>query len=190
MMVIVSADDEESAHALLIIDLQDGFVSGPHAVPHSRELVQTISGLLRRARAAGALVLHIQNDGRVGEVDEPGTDGWALHLSTEPSPVEVVLRKDGDDAFEGTGLGDLLESQGVTRVVLAGLLSEMCVSATARAALARGLHVIVPRDAHATFDLGGIPAETVARVAEHALGDEVSLPSSSREIRFEPLSAE
>jgi streptothricin hydrolase len=177
--------DDESAHALLIIDLQDGFVSGPHAVSHARELVDTMSGLLRRARAAGALVVHIQNDGRAGDVDEPGTDGWPLHLPAEPSRVEVVLRKHADDAFEGTELGDLLESHGVTRVVGGGLLSEMCVSATARAALLRGLRVILPRDAHATYDLGELPASTVARVAEHALGDAVSLPSTSRDVWFE-----
>lgn len=42
------------------------------------------------------------------------------------------------------GLTDLLTTRGVTRLVLAGLLSEMCVSATARGALARGLQVVLP----------------------------------------------
>lgn len=63
----------------------------------------------------------------------------------------------------------------------------MCVSATARAALARGLQVVVPYDAHGTYSIDDIPAPVVARVAEHALGDGVEVAISSREIRFTPL---
>ncbi len=51
----------------------------------------------------------------------------------------------------------------------AGLLSEMCVSATARAALEQGLPVVLPRDAHTTYDIDDLPARSVARAAEHAL---------------------
>ena len=47
----------------------------------------------------------------------------------------------------------------------------MCVSATARTAMAQGFEVTIPRDAHGTYDLGNIAANDVARVAEHALGD-------------------
>lgn len=47
------------------------------------------------------------------------------------------------------------------------------------AALARGLAVVVPRDAHGTYDLDDIPAAVVARVAEHALGDEPELVESA-----------
>jgi nicotinamidase-related amidase len=91
----------------------------------------------------------------------------------------VVIRKADDDGFAGTGLGGLFERRGVRRVVVGGLLSEMCVSATARTALARGLTVVVPRDAHGTYDLDDIPATVVARVAEHALGDQLEVVDST-----------
>jgi nicotinamidase-related amidase len=69
-------------------------------------------------------------------------------------------------------------------VAVAGLLSEMCVSATVRGALERGIQVVLVHDAHGTYNLDDIPASTVARVAEHALGDEVELANASS-VRFD-----
>jgi nicotinamidase-related amidase len=91
------------------------------------------------------------------------------------SDLEFVIRKQDDDSFAGTCLVEELARRGVRRVLVCGLLSEMCVSATTRGALARGLEVVIAHDAHGTFDLGEIPADTVARVAEHALGDAPSI---------------
>ncbi len=111
-----------------------------------------------------------------------GQPGWRLHLP--PVLGEPVLRKSSNDGFADTSLDELLRGHGVRRIAIGGLLSEMCVSATARSALARGLQVMLPQDAHGTYDLKDIPAGTVARVAEHALGDGVDLVGSARSVRF------
>lgn len=170
------------ADALVVVDAQVGFLTGDLAVPAAAALSAALAELLDHARLGGAFVVHLQNDGPPGAVDEPGQPGW--HLQLPPSAGEVVLRKTADDGFADTGLEELLRGHGVRRVVLGGLLSEMCVAATARAALARGFAVVLPRDAHATYDLGDIPAAVVARVAAHSLGDEVELPSTARAVRF------
>ncbi len=128
--------------------------------------------------------------GRPGSPDEPGTPGWQLRL--DPAAGEPVIRKRDDDGFEGTELDALLAGRQVRRLVIAGLLSEMCVSATARAALRRGYQVVLPHDAHATYgipeaaELGAspVPAPAVARVAEWALGDEVELVARAAGVRF------
>jgi nicotinamidase-related amidase len=60
----------------------------------------------------------------------------------------------------------------------------MCVSATARGALARGLGVVLPHDGHGTHDLDDIPATVVARVAEHVLGDQLELVAATADVRF------
>ena len=133
------------------------------------------SRFLAAARSAGSLIVHLQNDGAPGTVDEPGTPGWLIHPKVAPAPGEFVLRKTRDDGFDGTALEDVLARKRVTRIAVAGLLSEMCVSATVRGALARGLQVVLVHDAHATYNLDDIPASVVARVAEHALGDEIEL---------------
>jgi nicotinamidase-related amidase len=178
-----------SAHALVVVDVQTGFVTGRQAVPGAATLLASVSGLIARARRSGVLVVQLQNDGPPGALDEPGSPGWALHLP--PRPGEPVLRKTGDDGFAGTSLAARLEQHRVSRLAIAGLLSEMCVSATARGAMERGYRVVLPHDAHASYDIppgpgfaGTVPAGTVARVAEWALGDQAELTAHAADVIF------
>ncbi|TDD25903.1 isochorismatase family protein [Kribbella turkmenica] len=164
--------------ALIVVDVQTAFVSGENPAPDAIRLLDHVSDLLDRARQAGAVVVHLQNDGAPGADDEPGTHGWELYLPTEPGPTEHVIRKPRDDGFDGTSLGGVLVGAGVRSVAICGLMSEMCVQATARTALARGYRVVVPHDAHATYDApavpgvsDAVPAHVVSRVAAWALGD-------------------
>lgn len=158
------------ADALIVVDVQRAFVEGASAIPDASRVVGRVEQLVGRARHAGAVVVQLQNDGPSGAVDEAGTAGWELTVS--PSPDEMVIRKVADDGFADTELGAMLDRRAVRRVVIAGLLSEMCVSATARGALQHGLEVVIARGAHGTYDLDDIPARVVSRVAEHALGDQ------------------
>jgi nicotinamidase-related amidase len=178
-----------AAQALLLVDLQTAFVRGQSAVPGAQTLLAAVTDLLARARVAGALVVHLQNDGEVGAADEPGQPGWVLYLS--PEPGEPVVRKRRDDGFAGTDLGPVLARHQVSRIAIAGLLSEMCVSATARTALERGYQVVLPHDAHATYDVPAgpghdqlVPAAVAARVAEWSLGDQIELAGTSAEVDF------
>jgi nicotinamidase-related amidase len=181
--------DSVAAHALVVVDLQRAFVVGPHAVPAAATLLAAVEHQLERARAAGSVVVHLQNHGDPGAPDAPGTDGW--RLAHEIAPGETVIGKTDDDGFEGTELEELLTGAGVRTVSICGLMSEMCVAATARGAMRRGLTVVLARDAHATCpvpDQGpgapGVAASVVARVAEWSLGDEPLLVDSSADIAF------
>ena len=161
--------------ALLIIDAQHGFLDGEAAIPNAGVVVDRIAALLASARSAGTLIVHLQNDGAPGMIDEPGTTGWFIHPRLTPELNEMVLRKISDDGFEGTELETILTHKHVARIAVAGLLSEMCVSATVRSALKRGIDVVLVHDAHGTYSLDDIPSSIVSRVAEHALGDEIEL---------------
>jgi len=114
--------------ALLVIDAQVGLLDGPTAVPSAVETTARIAELLAVARNAGAFVIHLQNDGVPGAPDEPGSRGWAIHPAAKPAPGEPVLRKRGDDGFEGTDLEKLLREAGVRRLAVTGLLPR-CASA-------------------------------------------------------------
>jgi streptothricin hydrolase len=180
--------------ALLLVDLQAGFVTSDRAVPGTETLLASVKDLLTRARDARAVVVHLQNDGAAGAVDEPGRPGCALYL--RPQPGEPVVRKSRDDGFSGTDLGSILTGHRVSRIVIAGVMSEMCISATARAALERGYRVVLPHSAHATYDVPPgpgfgqmVPAAVVSRVAEWALGDQIELISSSDEVSFDSIPA-
>ncbi|WP_031073753.1 isochorismatase family protein [Streptomyces sp. NRRL S-118] len=184
-------DHVAPVQALLLVDVQTAFVAGAEAVPDAARLLRHSRDLLDRARTSGALVVHLQNDGPRGAADEPGTPGWELFLPVEDHGREVVVRKTEDDGFDGTALGALLDRAGVRAVAVCGVMSEMCVAATARAALARGHRVVLPHDAHATYDIparpgvsGAVPAVTVSRVAEWSLGDEVEIPAHAADVPF------
>lgn len=102
----------------------------------------------------------------------------------------MVIRKTRDNGFDDTGLDAILTAFGVRDLAICGVLSEMCVAATARAALARGYGVLLPHDAHATYDVPAgsgsqsVPAAMAARAAEWSLGDDVRICASARDVRF------
>ncbi|MGW4701250.1 isochorismatase family protein [Streptomyces sp. NPDC004285] len=177
--------------ALIVVDVQSAFVTGEGAVPAAGRLVDRTSDLIERARRDGALIAHLQNDGPPGAEDEPHTPGWELHHAVEPGPAEVVIRKPHDDGFEDTALGEVLTGAGVRAVAVCGVMSEMCVQATARTALALGYRVVVPHDAHATQDIPAVPgigeavpAATVSRVAAYALGSDAETTVTAADVTF------
>lgn len=168
--------------------MQKAFVSGADAVPASEQLIVSIGTLITKARAVHAPIIFLQNDGEVGTADEPYQVGWELFFA--PEPHEFVVRKSEDNGFEGTSLQHILDDLRVQSLVICGVLSEMCVAATARAALTRGYAVLLPHDAHATYDVPAgpgseaVPAAMAARAAEWSLGDEIMICASVDEVGF------
>lgn len=158
--------------ALLLVDVQQNMIGGQYPVPSAEPLMTALSGLLELARGQGWQVIHIQNDGQPGDVDEPGTPGWML--AVEPLPGETLLRRVGPDTFSAhPQLAPRLRSRGVDTLVVAGLQSEYGVASTARGALAQGFHVVVHRGTHGTYDdeTPGRekPAAAVSRLIEEEL---------------------
>ena len=177
--------------ALLVVDVQRAFVRGDGALPEAARLVDRTADLIARARAAGALVVHVQNDGAAGADDEPHTAGWELHHHVEAGPTEVVIRKTHDDAFQETSLAALLTASGVRSLAVCGLMSEMCVQATARTAVALGYRVTLPHDSHATHDIpaepgisAAVPAATVSRVAAWPLSRDADVTARAADVAF------
>ncbi|MFD9903778.1 isochorismatase family protein [Streptomyces sp. NPDC059063] len=185
------AKPTEPVQALIVVDMQSAFVTGAEAVPDAERVLRRTEQLMAKARAADVLVVQLQNDGPEGALDEPGTPGWQVELPVDADRGELVLRKTVDDGFEETDLEHILREEGVTALALCGVQSEMCVGATARTALDLGFRVVLPHDAHATYDIpaaagisDAVPAAMVSRVAEWALGDEVEIVPSADDVSF------
>ncbi len=183
--------DPVVAHAVMVIDMQRAFVEGPGAIPLIGTVLPAAQGQIEAARAAGALVVFLQNDGGAGEPDQSETAGWLLAF--EPQRGDAVVRKRHDDGFTGTDLDALLRQHGVETISICGVMSEMCVAATVRSAMESGYEVVLAHDAHGTYDVPAlaigepdVPAELAARAAEWSLGDEVLIPLTSISVRFRP----
>jgi len=143
--------------ALLVIDVQNGFdepVWG--ARRNNPQMEENIARLQDAWRASGRVLIHVQHDSRwPGSPLHPGRPGNAIKPMVQPLAGEPLIRKSVNSAFIGTGLEVMLRQCGVGTVVIAGLLTDHCVSTTARMAANLGFRTYVVSDGTATFDRTG-----------------------------------
>jgi nicotinamidase-related amidase len=168
--------------ALLVIDVQLAIVKGAF---RESETLAAIAKLIERARAAGAPVLYLQHCEDHYPPLSKGGEGWPIHPAVAPTPAEVVIEKRASDGFYRTRLREELERLGARRLAICGLQTELCVDATARAALSQGFDVILAADAHTTEE-GKTPASVVIAHHNRALGN---LAHPDHRIAVEPSAA-
>jgi nicotinamidase-related amidase len=131
--------------------------------------------LLQCFREHGGHHVHIQHISREPDATFfiSGERGADIHDSVAHFEGEPIVYKHEPNAFLNTDLLELLKSWEIERVVICGMMTHMCVDATARAASDLGFQVIVAEDACATRDLqfGGttIPADHVHKAFLAAL---------------------
>ena len=80
----------------------------------------------------------------------PGTPGVEIHPCVAPAVNEKVLEKNYPNSFRETALDSLLEAAGTRHLVIAGMMTQMCVDATVRQAFNNGYKVPLGADACAT----------------------------------------
>ena len=164
------------ARGLLIIDIQrDYFPGGAMPLVEPEAAAAAARRVLDRFRADGLPVVHVQHvEGPDAPFMRAGTDGVEIHDSVAPADGEPVIEKAAPNSFVGTSLEDDLRAAGVDEIVVAGMMSSMCVDATVRAAADKGFAVTVVHDACAAPDLEfegtSIPGASVHGAFMAALG--------------------
>ncbi len=139
--------------ALLIIDLQnDYFPGGKMELEGAEDAAARAGAAMKAFRAKGLPVIHVRHlSVRPGAAFfVPGTEGANIHSSVRPREGESVVEKNFPNSFRETGLKGLLEKQGVRNLVVAGMMTHMCVDATVRQAADYGFRVTLLADACAT----------------------------------------
>jgi nicotinamidase-related amidase len=165
---------------LVIIDAQNEYLDGKLALPGIAAALDALGRLLAKARAAGAPVVHVQHKGRAGGLFDLDAHGGAIIDQVRPAGTESVVAKPLPNAFAQTDLDATLKKIGRTQLVIAGFMTHMCVSSTARAALDLGYKATVAADAAATRDLpdpmgGTIVADALHRAALAELADRFAI---------------
>lgn len=167
--------------ALVIIDAQLEYLKGGLPLDGVDAAIMEAAKLLTLARNSGVPVFHIVQHAPAGRPlfaeDSPTA---AIVSQLTPAAGEVVVRKNLPNSFAGTDLDALVKSTGRTELILAGFMTHMCVSATARAALDLKYRTTIVANAAATRDLpdplgGTIPASVVHRVALSELADRFAI---------------
>jgi nicotinamidase-related amidase len=144
------------SRGLLIIDIQrDYFPGGAYPLVGPEAAAASARRVLDAFRSGGEPVLHLQHvwDAEDAAFMKPGTEGVEIHPDVAPTDGEPVIEKAEPNGFLGTGLEDELRGRGIDELVVAGMMSSMCVDATVRAAADLGFSVTVVHDACAAPDL-------------------------------------
>lgn len=154
--------------ALLIIDIQnDYFPGGAMTLEGADDAGNNAAKLLAAFRAKHLPVFHMQHlSVRPGATFFiPDTPGAEIHPCVAPAENEKVIEKNYPNSFRETALETRLEAAGTRHLVIAGMMTQMCVDATVRQAFDLGYRVTLGADACATRDqsYGGqtIPAAQV-----------------------------
>jgi nicotinamidase-related amidase len=154
--------------ALLLIDIQnDYFPGGAMEVVGAGAAATQAARLLAAFRKKALPVIHIQHlAARPGATFFlPDTRGAELHESVRPASDEPVFQKHFPNSFRETPLLEHLRNAGISRLVIAGMMTHMCIDTTTRAAADLGFACSLAHDACATRDLSfngvAVPAASV-----------------------------
>ena len=170
-----------SESTLVIIDAQNEYRSGALPLIGVDAAVKEIEALLKRARAAGAPIVHVQHKGRAGDAIDLDDDRGRIMRELAPECAEPVVQKPLPNAFAQTDFAEKLEAAGRKQLIITGFMTHMCVSSTARAALDHGYRVTIPASTVATRDLpapdgsGVMKADEISRYALTELSDRFAI---------------
>ena len=162
--------------SLLLIDIQnDYFDGGTMTLVNADKASENAKLILEKFRKLGLPVIHIRHIATKPDATFflPDTYGSEIHKNVLPIENEKVIIKHYPNSFRETGLLESLKETEITGLVICGMMTHMCVDATARAAADLGFKVIIAADACATRDLKygdtTIPADHVHKAFLAAL---------------------
>ena len=133
--------------ALIIVDIQnDYFKDGNMELVNPDQAASNAAKVLAWFRENNKEnifhVQHIAADPAMGFF-LPDTKGADIHESVLPEKDETVIVKNLPNSFLQTELESKLKENGVTKVILLGMMTHMCIDATARAAVDLGFETTV-----------------------------------------------
>lgn len=159
-------------HVLIVVDMQNGFCHPEGSFPRvglglsgSDAAVRTAAIAVKQARAAGVPVIFTRHLYRLGRADEGpalirdspaltmvnglAAGSWDAEVVDELDcqPDDVRVDKVRFDAFQWTSLEPLLRGLPATRLMICGVVTNLCVETTVRSAFMRDFPVTLIEDA-------------------------------------------
>jgi isochorismate hydrolase len=149
--------------ALLIVDMQNYFTDeNSHAfIPASKGIVENINCLIDKFLLNTSPIIYTLHHNVKGEDNamnrfwggalEKDTNDYRLDSNLKIPDTAIKIAKQSYDAFYRTELESVLNRLGVTRLIICGVHSHLCVETTARVAFVRNYDVVLPVDCIASY---------------------------------------
>ncbi len=161
--------------ALLLIDLQnDYFPGGAFPLWHAEETLSNVEAAIEQATAKGVKIIHIQHlaDPKLGlsPFFNEGTPGAEIHARVRTAaPDAPIVVKSFADSFHETTLEATLRGLDVRELLVAGMMTQNCVTHTAISKAAEKYDVTILVDCCTTV------SEMLHLIALHAVSTRVKL---------------
>ncbi|MBZ5201746.1 cysteine hydrolase [Planomicrobium chinense] len=143
--------------ALIIVDIQkDYFPNGKMELSNPESAAANAAKILdwfRKNQKENIFhVQHVASDPAMGFF-LPDTEGAEIHEAVHPIEHESIITKHFANSFLQTNLESQLKEKGITKLVVVGMMTHMCIDATVRAAADLGYETTLIEDACATREL-------------------------------------
>ena len=166
--------------AVVMIDAQMEYVNGRLPLAGIAPALEAGADLLAAAREAGRPVIHVQHKGKGDGLFGPDSEFFAIAPQAAPVEGETVVEKTVPNALADGVLDARLKELGITSIIIAGFMTHLCISTTARAALDLGYGCSILGPACATRDLpdgqgGVVRAGDLHRIELAALSDRFAM---------------
>ncbi len=141
--------------ALLVIDVQNEYFTGSMPVTYPQGSFENILKAMDRAHAGSVPVIVIQhtNPAPGAVAFRKGTEHWELHKGIQQRHADILIEKTLPGSFTGTVLESWLKERNISKVTIAGYMTQMCCDTTARQAFHRGFAVNFLSDATGTLSV-------------------------------------
>jgi len=136
----------------VIAKLQAAFRKVELPIIHTKECHKPdLSDLPTAKRNRGNPKLKIGDMGPMGRILIDGEEGSDFIPENAPIEGELVIAKPGKDSFYSTELQDYLQRRNISRLIITGVTTEVCVQTTMRVANDRGYDCLLVEDGTDSF---------------------------------------
>lgn len=175
--------DRQDKTALLIVDMiaDFKFKDGEKLFNNALPVAKRIAHLKDRANRSSIPVIYVNDNYGQWKNDfaatlraaESSSEGKQIVSVLRPGPDDFYILKPQRSGFFATPLSVLLESLEVSRLIVTGVTTDICVLFTAHDAHMRGFSVSVPADCCAAVEMSDhtIALKMLERVADADIGD-------------------
>lgn len=137
--------------ALLLIDIQNiYFTEGEYLLYQPEKAAQKAKKVLDIFRQKQLPIIHVKHEFKIKTNQDSKAFLNEINKIVEPKENEKIILKQYPNAFLHTDLYEYLQKEEITHLVVAGMMSHMCIDTTVRACQDYGFKVTVIDDACTT----------------------------------------